>query len=69
MASDEAVSWLAVLMMLTHWFSGITVVKVLVEMFLNVLHYPVFVLKKHVFALVSFLIENLFEICSPVTLL
>jgi hypothetical protein len=35
----------------------------------NLLHYPLFVPKEHVFALVSFLTKNLFKICSPVSLL
>jgi hypothetical protein len=54
MASNEAVSCLAVLMVLIQFVSGITVLQVFIEMLLNLLHYPLFVLKEHVFALFHF---------------
>jgi len=68
MVSIETVSCLAVLMVLIQFVSGITALQVFVELLLNLLHSPLFVLKECVFALVSFLTKNLFKICSPVSL-
>jgi len=45
MASNEAVSCLAVLMVLIQFVSGITVLRVFIEILLNLLHNPLFVLK------------------------
>jgi hypothetical protein len=59
MASSEAVSCMAVLMVLTQFVFVIAVLQVFLEMLLNLLHYPLFVLKERVFAFVSFLTKNL----------
>jgi len=54
MASNEAVSRLAVLMVLIQFIFGITILQVFLKMLLNLLHYPLFVLKERVFALFPF---------------